>query len=146
MRAEVLSNLAENFWQKIWRSKYVNVTQQKSLQGILTVLSVLALTSCVSYERDQHIVSGSLTDHNLVAQVTLGATTAEWLLAHVGEPQTINNIGGGEELWTYTSTTRSQTLVRAFPLVAVKLQNQKQVVYQFALKDEVVTRVWQEQL
>ena len=111
----------------------------------LFLITALA-SSCVSYEREQNLISGSMTDQSVLQHITPGVTTSDWWLIHAGEPDRVEDTGNGEQLWTYSSVTQSQTKVRALPLVAVKLQDEQQTLYRFSVQDSVVTRMSQQRL
>lgn len=110
------------------------------------ILATLLVSACVSYEREQHFVTGSLTNLSLLSHISPGETTTDWLLIHAGKPEFIAEGHNGEQRWTYSSQTRSQTKVRALPLVAVRLQDEQKTLYHFAVRDSVVTSVSQERV
>ena len=118
----------------------------RALRFTMLLLTAALATSCVSYEREQAFVSGSLKDQTVLQRITPGITTSDWLLTHAGEPDAIDQMSHGEQLWTYSSITHSQTKVRALPLLAIKLRDEQQVLYQFSVKDSVVTRVSQQRV
>ena len=117
------------------------------LKNLFALLACVSLTTaCMSYEREKQIVSGSLTNEALLSQVIPGDTTANWLVAQIGEPDVVTPTGNGSEQWSYSAVTHSKTNIRALPLIAVKLRNEKRVVHYFEIRDEVVERMWQERL
>ncbi len=110
------------------------------------IASCLLLSACLSYTSDQMARSGSLTDHSLLMQIVPGETSAAWLVARTGDPESIQVNEDGAELWRYSSVTQSKTKVRALPLVAVELNRERQKVFHFKVEGEVITHFWEEAL
>lgn len=108
--------------------------------------SCLLLSACLSFTSDQTATSGSLTDHTLLMQIVPGETSAAWLIRRTGAPESVRTSDDGAELWRYSSVTQSMTQVRALPIVAVKLNREKQKVFHFKVEDEVITQFWEEAL
>lgn len=119
-----------------------HVTHVRSL--VLAALACAPLAGClVSGSSDQQI-SGSMVSKDVFSQVEPGKTTAKWVQAAFGEPDTRETLDDGTEVWRWAYTQHKQSGGSVLFLVhsSNKSVTKGSTVVEF--KDGIVTKAWQD--
>lgn len=108
------------------------------------VATTTLIAGCISYQSERERVDADIPDTAALAAITLGETTADWLVEQFGHPSAVRRPSATVAIWQYENVKRSTTRMRALPLFAVELSDTDRTVYHFEVENDFIVRFWKD--
>jgi outer membrane protein assembly factor BamE (lipoprotein component of BamABCDE complex) len=103
---------------------------------------LLTLSGCLVSGSSNQQRTGNYVADTTFSQIEAGKTTAGWVLAALGEPDTKTKADGGAEVWKWRYTEKRESNTAVFLLFGGSDKKETNGTAFVELKDGVVTNKW----
>ncbi len=117
---------------------------RKRLPSMVAALCAMTLLAgcVVSVDSDTHYRRGALAKSDALDAIAVGHTTRDWVVDHLGQPNSVYTNDDGNEVLRYLSRRESDVEVHLFFLFSIDASEEETHTLHIEIEDAVVKGYW----